>query len=120
MHWVVSCIVNHIGRKRKCIGRIIILLYFFFHSQRRSEETADLLAEKSRVAEEEAMLLSQKASEAEHEITRIRLTAMKTEEEKVMTTIQTNHLFQKQHKSLGPYFSENKKLYIFFHGRYKI
>ncbi|XP_029679338.1 merlin isoform X2 [Formica exsecta] len=50
---------------------------------RRSEETADLLAEKSRVAEEEAMLLSQKASEAEQEITRIRLNNMKTEEEKV-------------------------------------
>lgn len=49
----------------------------------RSEETADLLAEKSRVAEEEAMLLSQKASEAEQEITRIRLNNMKTEEEKV-------------------------------------
>lgn len=51
--------------------------------QRRSEESADLLAEKSRVAEEEAMLLSQKASEAEQEITRIRLSAMRTEEEKV-------------------------------------
>ncbi|XP_075229016.1 ezrin/radixin/moesin family protein merlin [Lycorma delicatula] len=50
---------------------------------RRSEKTADLLAEKSRVAEEEAMLLSQKAAEAEQEITRIRLSAMKTEEEKV-------------------------------------
>ena len=45
--------------------------------QRRSEETADLLAEKSRVAEEEALLLGQKASEAEHEITRVRLTALK-------------------------------------------
>lgn len=54
-----------------------------FLSQRRSEESADLLAEKSRVAEEEAMLLSQKASEAEQEITRIRLSAMRTEEEKV-------------------------------------
>jgi merlin protein len=45
--------------------------------QRRSEETADLLAEKSRVAEEEAMLLSQKAAEAEQEITRLRLGVMK-------------------------------------------
>lgn len=42
-----------------------------------------MLAEKSRVAEEEAMLLSQKAAEAEQEITRIRLNAMRTEEEKV-------------------------------------
>lgn len=42
-----------------------------------------MLAEKSRVAEEEAMLLSQKATEAEQEITRIRLSNMKTEEEKV-------------------------------------
>lgn len=45
--------------------------------QQRSEETADLLAEKSRVAEEEAMLLSQKAAEAEQEITRLRLGVMK-------------------------------------------
>lgn len=50
---------------------------------RRSEETAELLAEKSRVAEEEAMLLSQKATEAEQELTRMKLTAMKTEEEKM-------------------------------------
>lgn len=42
-----------------------------------------MLAEKSRVAEEEAMLLSQKATEAEQEITRMRLSAMRTEEEKV-------------------------------------
>ncbi|XP_019874743.1 merlin [Aethina tumida] len=50
---------------------------------RRSEESADLLAEKSRVAEEEAILLSQKASEAEQEIKRLRLTAMRKDEEKV-------------------------------------
>ncbi|KAJ8921227.1 hypothetical protein NQ315_013699, partial [Exocentrus adspersus] len=36
-----------------------------------------------RVAEEEARLLSQKASEAEQEITRLRLTAMRKDEEKV-------------------------------------
>lgn len=52
----------------------ILSLHIF---QRRSEETADLLAEKSRVAEEEAMLLGQKASEAEHKITQFRLTALK-------------------------------------------
>ena len=62
--------------------KIIVLEgYEFFNVklywQRRSEETADLLAEKSRVAEEEAMLLSQKAAEAEQEITRLRLGAMK-------------------------------------------
>ncbi|KAF4526859.1 hypothetical protein B566_EDAN013913 [Ephemera danica] len=50
----------------------------------RSEETAELLAEKSRVAEEEAALLSQKAAEAEQEVNRMRLNAMKTEEEKLM------------------------------------
>lgn len=49
---------------------------------RRSEETAELLAEKARVAEEEAMLLSQKAAEAEAEIQRIKINAIKTEEEK--------------------------------------
>ncbi|XP_011858783.1 PREDICTED: merlin-like [Vollenhovia emeryi] len=65
----------------------VYTVYLFYNCsyvlQRRSEETADLLAEKSRVAEEEAMLLSQKASEAKQEITRIRLNNMKTEEEKV-------------------------------------
>ena len=45
--------------------------------QVRSEETAELLAEKARVAEEEASLLNQKASEAELEVQRIRLTARK-------------------------------------------
>lgn len=51
---------------------------------RRSDETAGLLAEKARVAEEEAMLLSQKAAEAEAEIQRIKISAIKTEEEKHM------------------------------------
>lgn len=50
----------------------------------RSEETAELLAEKARVAEEEAMLLTQKASEAETEIQRIKISAIKTEEEKMV------------------------------------
>lgn len=49
---------------------------------RRSEETAGLLVEKARLAEEEAMLLSQKAAEAEAEIQRIKISAIKTEEEK--------------------------------------
>ena len=43
----------------------------------QSEKTAELLAEKARIAEEETSLLSQKASEAESEIQRIRLTARK-------------------------------------------
>lgn len=43
----------------------------------RSEEAADHLAEKSRVAEEEANILNQKASEAEQEAERIRQTAIK-------------------------------------------
>ena len=41
----------------------------------RSEETADLLAEKSRTTEEEAMLLRQKAKEAENEVQRIKMAA---------------------------------------------
>uniref|UniRef100_A0A6Q2ZP16 FERM domain-containing protein n=1 Tax=Esox lucius TaxID=8010 RepID=A0A6Q2ZP16_ESOLU len=48
----------------------------------RSEETADLLAEKAQIAEEEAKLLSQKASEAEAEMQRIKLTAIRSEEER--------------------------------------
>ena len=43
----------------------------------RSEETAELLAEKARIAEEEASLLTQKASEAEAENNRIRISVMK-------------------------------------------
>lgn len=49
---------------------------------RRNEETTELLAEKARLAEEEAMLLSQKAAEAEAEIQRVKISAIKTEEEK--------------------------------------
>lgn len=49
---------------------------------RRSEETVELLAEKARIAEEEAMLLTQKASDAEAEIQRVKISAIKTEEEK--------------------------------------
>ncbi|RWS30407.1 merlin-like isoform X2 [Leptotrombidium deliense] len=51
---------------------------------RRSEETSELFAEKARVAEEEAMLLSQKAAEAEGEIQRIKISAIKTEEQKFL------------------------------------
>ncbi|XP_055537033.1 merlin isoform X1 [Wyeomyia smithii] len=50
---------------------------------RRSEEAAELLAEKNRLAEEEALLLSHKALEVEQEINRMRMTARKTEEEKI-------------------------------------
>ncbi|KPJ13018.1 Moesin/ezrin/radixin-like 2 [Papilio machaon] len=50
---------------------------------RRSEETAELLAEKGRVAEEEASLLAQKAADVERENARLRLSNIKTEEEKV-------------------------------------
>lgn len=53
-------------------------------SLHRSEETAELLAEKVRVAEEEAMLLSQKSAEAEAEIQRIKISAIRTEEEKLL------------------------------------
>ena len=46
----------------------------------RSEETADLLAEKARIAEEEALLLTQKATEAEAEVQRIKISAIKVRE----------------------------------------
>eukprot|EP00079_Xenopus_tropicalis_P036139 XP_017949910.1 PREDICTED: merlin isoform X2 [Xenopus tropicalis] len=48
----------------------------------RSEETADLLAEKAQITEEEAKLLAQKAAEAEQEMQRIKATAIRNEEEK--------------------------------------
>ena len=51
---------------------------------RRSEEYAHLLDEKVRVAEEEALLLQQKSAEAEAEIQRIKINAIRTEEEKIM------------------------------------
>lgn len=43
----------------------------------RSEETAELLAEKAQIAEEEAQLLDQKASDAEMEMQRIKMAVMK-------------------------------------------
>jgi len=52
-------------------------------SLQQTEESADLLNEKSRLAEQEAMLLQIKASEAEEEVKRIKLSVMKTEEEKL-------------------------------------
>ncbi|XP_077378752.1 merlin isoform X2 [Festucalex cinctus] len=48
----------------------------------RSEQTADLLAEKAQIAEEEAKLLAQKAAEAEAETKRIKATAMRGHEER--------------------------------------
>ena len=43
----------------------------------RSEETAELLAEKVKILDEEAMLLTQKAAEAESEVHRIKISAIK-------------------------------------------
>ena len=51
---------------------------------RKSEEFAELLDEKVRMAEEESLLFSQKSAEAEAEMQRIRINAMKTEEEKLL------------------------------------
>lgn len=51
-------------------------------AQLRSEETADLLAEKAQIAEEEAKLLAHKAADAEQERQRLEVTALKTKEEK--------------------------------------
>ena len=50
----------------------------------RSEESADLLHEKSLIAEQEAMLLQQKATEADNELQRIKLSVIKSEEEKLL------------------------------------
>jgi merlin protein len=57
---------------------------------RRSEEAAELLAEKNRVAEEESMLLSHKALEIEQEINRMRMNVRKTEEEKIFLERKTH------------------------------
>uniref|UniRef100_A0A8C3T056 FERM domain-containing protein n=1 Tax=Chelydra serpentina TaxID=8475 RepID=A0A8C3T056_CHESE len=48
----------------------------------RSQETAELLAEKAQIAEEEAKLLAQNAAEAEQQRQRLEITALKTKEEK--------------------------------------
>lgn len=50
--------------------------------QLRSEQTADLLAEKAQIAEEEAKLLALKAAEAETEMQRIKVTAIRGQEER--------------------------------------
>ncbi|XP_067649246.1 merlin-like [Haliotis asinina] len=50
----------------------------------RSEETADLLAEKVRIMDEEALLLREKSKEAENEVHRIKVSAIKTEEERML------------------------------------
>jgi merlin len=50
----------------------------------KSEESANVLVEKSMVAEQEALLLQQKANEAENELQRIRLSVIKSEEEKLL------------------------------------
>lgn len=49
---------------------------------RRSEATAEMLAEKAQIAEEEAKLLAQNAAEAEQECCRLEIAALKTKEEK--------------------------------------
>jgi len=46
-------------------------------SQGRSEETAELLSEKAKVAEEEAVLLNIKVSKAENEIHRYKTEIVK-------------------------------------------
>lgn len=58
-----------------------VTLSYHLYTQLRSEETADLLAEKAQIAEEEAKLLAHKAAEAEQERQRLEVTAIKTKEE---------------------------------------
>ncbi|NXE41398.1 MERL protein, partial [Ptilorrhoa leucosticta] len=52
------------------------------NSSLRSQEAAELLAEKAQIAEEEAKLLAQNAAEAEQERQRLEITALKSKEEK--------------------------------------
>lgn len=70
-------VVSTFGEKYSVLDGLMCL-----NSQMRSEETADLLAEKAQITEEEAKLLAQKAAEAEQEMQRIKATAIRTEEEK--------------------------------------
>ncbi|XP_041348880.1 merlin-like [Gigantopelta aegis] len=50
----------------------------------RSEKTADLLAEKVKIMDEEASLLRERAQEQDNEVHRIKLSAIKTEEERIL------------------------------------
>ncbi|TKR78360.1 hypothetical protein L596_019172 [Steinernema carpocapsae] len=52
-------------------------------SKRRTEENADLMAEKARVTEEEAIALNKRASEAEAEVQRYKMNQIKAEEMKM-------------------------------------
>lgn len=50
----------------------------------RSEESSELLLEKSHISDEESRLLTQKALEAEKELQRMKLLSSKTQDEKLM------------------------------------
>uniref|UniRef100_A0A914ZVB4 Moesin/ezrin/radixin homolog 1 n=2 Tax=Parascaris univalens TaxID=6257 RepID=A0A914ZVB4_PARUN len=52
-------------------------------AMKKTEETAQLLAEKARVSEEEALVLSKRASEAEAECQRMKISQIKSEETKM-------------------------------------
>lgn len=77
LHYVVRFL--QLCQKESCNALWKLITY---NLQLRSEETADLLAEKAQIAEEEAKLLAHKAAEAEQERQRLEVTAMKTKEEK--------------------------------------
>lgn len=62
---------------------------------RRSQEYAELLDQKVRLAEEEALLLSQKSSDAEAEVQRIRVSAIRTEEEKRIAELRATQLAER-------------------------
>ncbi|KAA0202072.1 hypothetical protein HAZT_HAZT011261 [Hyalella azteca] len=51
---------------------------------KRSEESSELLLEKTHIADEESRLLTQKALEAEKELQQMKLLSAKTQEEKLM------------------------------------
>uniref|UniRef100_A0A915KCU6 Moesin/ezrin/radixin homolog 1 n=1 Tax=Romanomermis culicivorax TaxID=13658 RepID=A0A915KCU6_ROMCU len=73
--------------KEKLLTEVIQLKEQLAASQealRKCEETADLLAQKAELSAEEALALSRRTSEAEVENQRMRIAALKSEEDKVV------------------------------------
>ncbi|KAF2367130.1 FERM C-terminal PH-like domain [Trinorchestia longiramus] len=72
-----------------CVGATIVVCHYqetqvANEALKRSEESSELLLEKSHIADEESRLLTQKALEAEKELQQMKLHSAKTQEEKLM------------------------------------
>lgn len=79
--------------KEKWMNLVIFWVLFARQANeqlRRSEESAELLAEKARVAEEESMLLTQKATEADQEVGRATRSIPRRPKMKTTTTTTAN------------------------------